>query len=66
MLFRMFETLRKDNWKKTIIVRDVPGGPEVKNLSASAGNMVRFLVREAPHSEWQLSPFTTTTEAHMS
>ena len=44
---------------------DVPGGPVVKNPSAKAGDTGFILgPGKIPHASGQLSPSTTTTEAH--
>ena len=42
--------------------RDFSGGPVVKNLPANAG--FNAWSRKTPHAAEQLSPQTTTTEAH--
>ena len=42
----------------------MPGGPGVKNLPSSAGDMVQYLVRELrfPHAAGHLRPHTRTRE----
>ena len=44
--------------------RDFPGGPVVKNLPSSAGDVGSIPGRgtKIPHATGQLSPLTTTTE----
>ena len=41
---------------------DFPGGPEIKNLPANAGDTISILVPEDPAG--QLNLCTRTTEAH--
>ena len=47
--------------------RDFPGGPVVKDLLANAGGIGSIPGHETkiPRAAEQLSPFTTSTEAHV-
>ena len=46
------------------MIWDIPGGPEVKNLQANAGDTGSIPGQETkiPHGAWQLSPCATTAE----
>ena len=51
----------------TQTVRDLPGGPMVKRLTANAGEAVSMagLKTKIPHAMWQRSLRAAITDAHM-